>query len=164
MTDERFATASSTEPTVRPGLVPSRRLLWAGVSAPVSGRAPPGGSGSDEKGDPPVKTTTDRFAAVPLRFFDALERDEINADAFLVGTYLVGRVDFETGKTARTLRALADGLRWSKSDDTLRRTLARLRELGWIEYETTGGQRRPYVIVLKNLARRDTTVDDEDPF
>lgn len=92
----------------------------------------------------------DRFARVPQRFYDALASGEVSHRQFVLGCYLAGQVDYVTGKAALTLKALADGLDWPWSDETLRKDLLGMRPQ-WIEYEVRQGQRSRYVFRLTGL-------------
>jgi hypothetical protein len=97
-----------------------------------------------------MTSNLDRFTQIPRRFHDALERDEINHRQFFLGCYLAGKVDYQTGEVAFTLRALADNMGWDWTDETLRKDLRHLRP-GWIDYSAKQGQRSPYIFRLTGL-------------
>lgn len=97
------------------------------------------------------RSSGERFVRYPRRFHDALRRADINPRQFLLGCFLAGEVDFETGEVALTLGALGDGLGWEWSEDTLLRDLKALRP-AWVDFETKQGQRSPYLFRLTGLA------------
>ena len=89
---------------------------------------------------------------VPQRVLEAVKARDLRFRAFALLMFILGAVDFRSGRLTVTLRALADGCGWDLSLDWLRKTLGELRAQGWIDYESRPGQQRPYVITLRAAA------------
>jgi hypothetical protein len=96
----------------------------------------------------------DLFAQVPLRLCDALRRHEITIEEFGLVAFLAGEC-FRSGGTATyTVRGLMEAVGYQRSDDTLRRSLHRLRDDGWIEFDVAERQRTPLVFSLTGAGVR----------
>jgi hypothetical protein len=100
---------------------------------------------------PRLQRADERYVRVPQRVFEALERAEISQAKFGILVYLLWRADGRT-EVACTIRSLADGLQFRPGVEQLRRELVELRRGRWIDYSSTQGQRRPYVIRLGRAA------------
>jgi hypothetical protein len=85
---------------------------------------------------------------LPRSVSEALTACEIDFAEHGLLTFLVGAINWQTGVYRGTLARLAEEVGWEHSQDWLRRKLLRLREDGWIEYESKAGQRSAYVIRL----------------
>jgi hypothetical protein len=100
----------------------------------------------------------DHFTAVPRRFTDAHIADELDATHVLLGLHLAARcyevVNTAGGVAAVRLAVLAELC--EVSNETARRKLHELRELGWIDFDAPEpGQRVAWRIWLTGLARED---------
>lgn len=99
-------------------------------------------------------STGERFAAVPLRLGEMLRRGELTTLEFAAVCYLIGAADYESREYVCTFRSLADEIRYTPKDDrTLRRAMQRLRALGLIDFETSQGQRDPFVVRISAADR-----------
>jgi len=90
----------------------------------------------------------ERFAAIPYRATEALQRRDISFDGWGVLAYLIASANHKTEQWVGMRARLQDELGWEKSDDTLRRVLRALRDDGWIELDVAERQRKPLVITL----------------
>jgi hypothetical protein len=100
------------------------------------------------------------YVPVPRRFGQALLRGEMTDRTYSVGCFLCDAADYKTGLYVGTLAAIADGMQWTGSHDTLTRSLARLKEGAWIDFESMRGKRKPYEIRLTGLLVRDRLTHD----
>ena len=100
------------------------------------------------------------FVSVPRRLDEALLRGEMTDRTYSVACFLCAAADYSTGLSVGTLAMIADAMQWTGSHDTLTRCLARLKEGGWIAFESTKGQRKPYEIRLTGLLVRDRPTHD----
>jgi hypothetical protein len=107
-----------------------------------------------------VTPKSEPYVQYPRRFGQALFRGEMNSRVYSVGCFLCDAADYRTGLYVGTLAAIADGMQWEFSHDTLTRSLARLKEGGWIDFESTKGQRKPYEIRLTGLLVRPQPTQD----
>jgi hypothetical protein len=95
----------------------------------------------------------ERFASIPLRVYDALERDELSVDEFTFLALLAGKANYRAKppEFIATLTLIRELLQWSKSDEALRQLLHRLEAKSWINLEVTQGQRRAFLVQLAGL-------------
>lgn len=120
-------------------------------------------SGSRTRGESSA-SRGERFAAVPVRLHEMLRRGELTTLEFAAVCYLVGAADYETREYVCTYRSLADEIRYTSKDDrTLRRAMQRLRALGLVAFETSQGQRDPFVVRVTGADRRRTKEADSVP-
>jgi hypothetical protein len=98
---------------------------------------------------------SERFAAVPLRFVDALRLREVSADEFALGCWLVAEAG-QRGEVATTLAAVREMLGWECGPDTVARRLRKLAEEGWLECHATPG-RAGWTVRLVALKLRDSS-------
>lgn len=90
--------------------------------------------------------TREPFVMLPSRFIDAEMRGELSERQAKLLRLIARRGNEEKRETRLALAAIAAGVDWSWDDDTLLRELRKLRP-EWIDYESTQGQRTPYVSV-----------------
>ena len=91
------------------------------------------------------------FVMFPARFIDAEMRGELSERQAKLLRF-IGRCGKEIKRETRlTLAQIAAGVGWAGSDDALRRELRGLRP-EWIDYESTQGQRIPYLFHWTGLA------------
>jgi hypothetical protein len=100
------------------------------------------------------------FVSVPRRLDEALLRGEMTDRTYSVASFLCAAADYSTGLYVGTLAMIADGMQWTGSHDTLTRSLAKLKDGAWIDFESTKGQRKPYEIRLTGLLVRDRPTQD----
>ncbi len=109
-----------------------------------------------------AKNDTERFGAVPYRFYESLHRGEITPLEFFLGSYLVGEANYVTHRLTRTVTVMTIESGWAWTPRHLRNALAKLRAGGWIDYTVSPRQRKPYVITLTGLRLRHAHDDPAD--
>jgi hypothetical protein len=82
------------------------------------------------------------FAPVPRRAVVALRDGQLLYDEFVVLAWLYDRAPRTTFVVRVTLRQISDGIGWTRSDDWLSKRLRRLRDRGWIGFDSQPGRNR----------------------
>ena len=95
-----------------------------------------------------VSDTPIAFVQINLEFYEARQTGEITGRAYCLGLHLACEANYVTKRATTSVARLLDDLGWDCSDETVRRYLAELRELGFIDFEMGQGQRRGYTITV----------------
>jgi hypothetical protein len=95
-----------------------------------------------------VSDTSIAFVQINLDFHEARQTGEITGRAYCLGLHLACEANYVTKRATTSVARLLDDLGWDCSDETVRRYLAELRELGFIDFEMGQGQRRGYTITV----------------
>jgi hypothetical protein len=90
------------------------------------------------------------FTMVPRAFLDSF--DESSDNEIRVGAALCRWADYKSGEWSGTLEQLERLSAWRKDRRTLLRTLESLRAKGWVGYEVSARQRKPWLIRLTGLS------------
>lgn len=95
---------------------------------------------------PPAKAPAARlnyhFAPVPRRAVIALRTAELRYDEFVILAWLYDRAPRATFVVRVTLPQVSEGVGWGWSQNWLSKRLRRLREGGWVEFESQPGRHR----------------------
>lgn len=88
-----------------------------------------------------------RFARIPVRLLDQLQRGEISLAGFALRVYLIGRTNHHTLEFISTIAALRDALGWRTSDQHLRTECSRLEPD--FDVQRRQGQRKAWIFRVK---------------
>jgi hypothetical protein len=89
------------------------------------------------------------FAKLPRALAQATAEAQLDVYDLGILAFIIAASDWRTNQyVSPSLRALKDNLDWPYKEDSLRKRLVRLRELTWLEFESTQGKRTAYLFRL----------------